>query len=189
MDPAGVVEPDAESLHEGQAAAAGADDGGDLLGDLEVVGLEVDVVRNQGATRADHRHARRGVRHRRPEVGVPVRVPHLLRQSLEFPAADLLQVPSRRSRRGIFVEVHRDPKPIDDGSGQVPCERDALLRGRTLERHEWDDVDRTDPGMLAAVLPQIDQLDRMGVERHDRVLQRSGVTDDGQYGPVVRPVT
>ena len=68
------LERETHGLHMAEAAAAHANGAGDLLGDVETIGREVDVVGDERHPRADDRGAGGRVRRLRPEVGRPLRL-------------------------------------------------------------------------------------------------------------------
>ena len=86
-DNAPLLETDADGLEVAQSAAEMPHLAGDVVGDVQVGGAQIDVVGDQRCARAD-RDARRRV-HATAEIGFPLRLPHLFPHALELAFADL----------------------------------------------------------------------------------------------------
>src|SRR5215213_9627381 len=80
---AAIFERNPHGLHEAQPAAAEPDRRGNLPGDFEPVGCEVDVVRNERHAGPDGRGAAAGVRGGGPEIWAPLWLLHLDRETFE----------------------------------------------------------------------------------------------------------
>ena len=165
-----------------------ANRGGDFLRDVEPVGVEVDVVGDERHARADHGGARRRVRLRRAEIRRPFRRRHLRREPLELAAADVLEVPARRSGRGLLVQIDRHAESFGDRRAHVARQRRALLQRDPFDRHEGHDVHRSETRVLALMGPEVDRGHGPFEERQRRGLERGGVSDEREHGPVVRGV-
>ena len=105
------------------------------------------------------------MRRRGAEVGRPAGGRHLRRQPFELAAADVFEVPARRVRRRLLVEVHRHVKPLGDRGAGLLRQRHAVGHRRAFDRDEGHDVDRAHARVFAAVRAQIDIGDRALDER------------------------
>ena len=88
---------DAHRLDEAQAAGAVAHRRRDAPRDVQPIGGEIDVVGDERHAGADDRGAGRGMRRRRPEIGAPIGLLQLGRQTFELAAADVLEIAARRA--------------------------------------------------------------------------------------------
>jgi hypothetical protein len=159
-----------------------------LLRDLEPIGVQVDVVRDERHPGPDDRRARGRVRRRRAVVGGPAGRRHLLGQPFELPAADVFEVAARRSGRGLLVQVDRDAESLRHGCRHLACQRDALGHGHALDWDERHDVHGAEPRVLAAMRTQVDVCQRLLEKRQRRGLERLPVAHEREDGTVVRGV-
>ena len=90
--------------------------------------------------------------------------------------------------RGLLVKIDGQAKSLGNGGADVPGERHAVGHRDALDRNERHDVDGAEPWMFAAVLAQIDGLDRDLEERQDGRLDGGRVAGEREDRPVVRRV-
>ncbi len=81
----------------------------------------------------------------------------------------------RRARRRP-VQVRRDPDLAPDARRRAMGERHRVVQRRIAERHERQNVERSDPRVRAAMHPQIDAPTR-------DVRERDGRRDDLRRSP------
>ena len=168
----GLVDLEAVRLELRQSPAGFADPPCDPLGEIDVVGVEIDVVGDEERARAD-RHSPGGwVESCRAEVRLAAALTDLLLEPLVLTAPNVGQALAVGASSGASVEVdgqveaRRDPLP--EASGEV----DHLVHGRRPERDEGDDVDRADARMLTLVGVHVDLVDRRCKEPLERLADR-----------------
>ena len=159
--------------------------GRDLLGEREVVGLEVDVVGDQERAGPHHGGAGRRMPPSRPEVGLVGRSRDQRLEALELRLADVAQHPSLRSRRRLSIQVDRQFVVRGEPPAERAGERDALVHGAALERDERDHVDRADARVLTLVAAEIDSFDRHRGRGERGLGDRVDVPGKGEHAAVV----
>ncbi len=157
------------------------DRGGNLLGDIQSIGVEVDVVSDKRHPRAEDRGAGGLVRRGRAEVRRPAWRRHLRRQPLEFAPANILEVLSCRVGRRFLVEKHGDPEAFGHLGTNVFGNPDAIRHGHALDRNEWHDVDCAHARMLATMGAQVDGVYGDRKEREDRGFDRGLVAGEREH--------
>ena len=188
LDHVRLIRPHPDRLDGRKAPVRRAYRPGDLSGDVEVVGLQIHVVGDQHASRADGRGPGRRMWTGRTEVGAPCLRSHLLPQSLEPAATDRFEPPPVRHPCGVLVEVDRDVESFSDRRAQLRGHRDADRHVRWVQRHQGHDVHRSDSGMFAGMKPEVDPLEGGRVERQQRRPQRRAFSNQREDGSVVRGV-
>ena len=129
--------------------------------------VEVDVVGDQERPRPDRDGAGRRVHPRRPEVRLAAVLADLGLQALVLAAPDVGELDPVAAPRRLGVEVDRQVEALGDPRPERPGQLDRLVHRRVGQRHERDDVDGPDPGVLAPVLVHVDLADR----RRDELLE------------------
>ncbi len=124
----------------------------------------------------------------RAEVGCPARGRHLRGEPLELTAPDVFEVLACGVGRSVLVEKDGHSEALGDGSADVLGERHAVGHRDVLDRDERHDVDSSEPGMLTAVLAQVDRLDGDSKERQGRCFDCGGISGEREDRPVVRRV-
>jgi len=107
LDDVAALERDPDRFHVLESAAAVPDGRGNLLRDVEAIGRQIDVVGDQGIRAPTTDTPGGWMRHGRSEVGRPAFRSHLPCQTFELAAADVLQIPARRVRGRLFVEINK----------------------------------------------------------------------------------
>ena len=125
------------------------------------------------------------MRFARSEVGLPLRILELGRESFELAATDVLESLSMGRRRRVFVEEDRDVVRFRDGFANLAGEGHAVRDGGAFEGNEGDDIDRAHPRVLSAMGSQVDHGKAGADQREHRARQRVGVAREGENGSVV----
>ena len=145
-----------------QPTAGLADATRDAPGEVDVIGIEVDVVGDQERPGADRDRAGRRVEARRPEVRLAPALVDLGLETLVLTPAHVRQALAVGPQRGLRVEVHRQLEAGRDPLAEGAREVDDVVDGGRAERDERDDVDRPDPRVLALMGVHVDLVDRSG---------------------------
>ena len=152
-----VRELHAHGLDVPEAAREVADRLRDAVGDREVPGREVDVVRDQEGPRAHGDGARRGMGLGRAEVRAPSAGPSSSRRSPRtVPCGPRRGCGGARRVAESSYRYTGTPNSLRDRGARLPRERDAVLDDGAPDRDEGNDVHRAHPGMLAPVAAQVD---------------------------------
>ena len=161
------------AFDEAHAAARKADRFGDLLRNLDVGGVEKNVVSNQKFARANDRRSGRRMHPGFTIIGFARRVGYDVRaNAFELSAPDVFQVlPLGRGCRR-FVEVNRDLISLPDLFAHVPRHGHTVFNGHAIDRNEGHDVRRTHAGMRSLVPVQVDQLCRLADAANRGLLDR-----------------
>ena len=110
---------------------------------------------------------------------------HFLSQTLELPAADVLEVDSfGRPCRG-FVKIHRHPVAAPDLLAHALGDLHALLEAHALDGDEGHHVGRPDARVHARMAVEVDQFDRLPDCAQRRLAHRFGRPGEGQHRTVV----
>ena len=188
----GLTDLEAVGLDARQAAAGFADATGDALGQVDVVGIEVDVVGDEERTRADGDRAGRGMQPGGPEVRLAPALADLAAQALVLAAPHVGQLLAVRPQRCPGVQVDGQLEPLRDPFPERAGKVDAGIHRGIAERDERDHIDRTDPGVLALVDVHVDLVHGGLDESLQGVTDRPVFAGHGEDGPVVagiaRPV-
>ena len=171
-----------------QPAAGFADAAGDPLGEVDVVGVEVDVVGDEERARTDRYGTGGWMESCRPEVRLAAALTDLVLEPLVLTAPNVGQALAVGPPSGASVEVDRQVEarrdPLPEGAREV----DDLVHGRRPERDERDDVDRADARMLTLVGVHVDLVDRRGDEPLEGVADRVVLAGHREHRPVVARV-
>ena len=180
-------ERDAHRLDVAEAAAAHADGRGDLLGHVEAIGGEVDVVGDERHARADDGRAGRRMR-RAPGRS---RAPTLAAAS---------SPPAPRTRRGGCLRdcgapaSRRPPRRETRAARSRARNLGARPRARASTQScivapsigmNGHDVDGAEARMLAVMLPQIDRRYRFLIQSEDGLLQRRAIAGKREHRAVM----
>ena len=142
----------------GKPAVAFSDCLRDPFCHIEILRPEIHIPGDQHGPSAHDARARGRMQLRGPEVRPPVRIRFdgdL--QSLEFPAAHIGEGPPIRPCGGGLVQVDRDPKLLRDSLPHGPGQPDAVVHRHPTDGNEREDIEGSDPRMLAAVRVHIDE--------------------------------
>lgn len=191
-----VRQPQTQCFHARKAAATLAYGARDLASGPDIVGVEVDVERNQSLTGADDRCSRCGMGRRGTEVGGPVRVAEFVRQPFKLPTADIFEPSSSWPHAGFFVQVHRQCETLGQRLPDVARDADTFRHRGVAEWDEGHDIHCPDAWVFALVMSEVDCSDgpfgkqqRSGPDRkgwsgecEDRAMMRrvSGVVEEHQ---------
>ena len=134
----------------------------------------------------------RGCMRAGPKSGSRPRVAISDLQALVLAATQVGQLDPVRPRGGRGVQVDREVEAGGDAAAEVAGEADALLQRRLAERHERDDVDGADPGMLPGLLLHVDLAEGDRDQPLQRVGHWPGLPRQGEdaavVGRIARPV-
>ena len=153
---------DAQRLAILESAALLTDGARDLLCDGKIVGIQVDVIRDQREARADGDNAAGGMRCGMfliAVIGNPLRILYLFRHAFKFALAAGSQIPSLFLGRGIFIQIAGHADFLPDALGDDLGNLDAFLGGYAAAGDEGDYIGSAHAGMLSLVMVHIDQLD------------------------------
>ena len=142
-----------------QATTGFADSPGDALRQVDVLGVEVDVVGDEERPGADRDRTGRRMESWGTEVGFAAALPDLGTQALVLAAADIGKLFAFGSSGGAGIEIDRELEPRGDPFTEVPSELDAIIHLRVAQGDERDDIDGADPGVLALVGVHVDLVD------------------------------
>ena len=184
------VERDAHRLDVPEAAAAVADRRGDLLGDVEPIGREVDVVGDERHARADRPWRRRvGCGAAGPKSGAHPGVAIFAREPFEFAAPDVLEVLARRVGRRLLVEVDRHAEARRRPSAPTVF-ASATHSAIVTPSIGTNGTTSTAPSRGCSPLwrAQIDVGDRALEQRQHGALDAGGVAREREHRSVVRRV-
>ena len=157
-----LPELEAERFDVAKSARLIADRFRDLLRDLDVLGAQIHVEREQRHAGADRDGARAGMDPRRAEIGSPVGVrSQLARQPFELPAPHVGKVLPRGACRRGFIQIDRDLELRGDPRTRGARKLHASLEPGRSDRNEGQDVCGSHPGMFTSMPAQIDQLGRL----------------------------
>ncbi len=176
-----VPERKAERLDPGQPARGRANGRRDLSCDAER-SQQLEIERDERPADAEQHGTRSRINPRRPEVR---------RQLPELDAPLQLDEPTPAEERG--PAVRRDRPVEEDRQPQIaphPCANRERRTGRTVEilvdqRHDGDDVRRSDARVDAVVSPQVDPLPGLVDSGDQPVLERLIVADERDHRAVV----
>jgi hypothetical protein len=188
LDNATSGQGDAHRFDRRQPAAALANGDGNGFGHVESIGGEVDVVGDERHPGTDGGRSSRGVGERRAEVRLPRSARHPGCEPFELSTADVLELPACGVRRGFLVQIHRNVEAPRDLRCRRSRQCHAVGHLDATNRHERHDIDRTQPGMLAAMRSEIDRGERHLEEGEHGVLNSDGVTRKRVHRAVVRGI-
>jgi putative phosphoesterase len=177
---------EAERPHAREAAVALADEPCDLTCDLHGARAEVDVEGDERSADADEHSARGGMEPRRAEVGGKLARVDSALKLLGASAAEEGGLPAVPGQPPVeeHGQLELCADPLGEGESRGPCAWLVLV----LDRHEGDDVGRSDPRVGALVAAQVDPLGGAtdpGEQRLDELLPAPNEREDGA---VVVPV-
>ena len=182
---AAVLEHEAHGLAAAEAAGGAADDLGDLLGDLNVAGLEVAVERDERHTGADGGDAGGGVDLALAVVGRPLGLQELLGHTLELALAAGGKVAALRTGGAVLIQEGGDLQLVPDALSDALGHLDGFLHGHVHLGDEGDDVGRAHALVLAVVLVHVDALGGDLRELEGDLLDGLGGADQGEHAAVV----
>src|SRR5712691_3829361 len=188
LDQAAVGELEAERLDVGQAAGRRADRLRDVLRDLQVRGLEVDVVSDQRDAGAHGGRAGAGVDLRGALVWRAVGVSDMVDEVLEAALPNLLELAALDATRGFAVVVDRDVELLPETRPERVRQVGAEANGKVGKRHKGDNVGRAHSRMLATVPAQVDAFRRDGGAGHRRIDGERRLGHEGDHHAVVGSV-
>ena len=146
---------------------------------------EIHVVGDEERARSDRDDPAARMDLGRTKVRGPLGLADLPGEPLEFPLADLRQVPPQFGGGGFFVEVDRQLEAGSDLLADAARESDAVLHCRPAHRNERNHVHRSHPRVLPFMGAQIDEGEGTVEQGHRRVEQSLLGAGQGQDGPVV----
>src|SRR5262249_35085421 len=153
-------EVDTHGLDETDTAVRAADGLGNLAGDADIAGVEVNVVGDQELSCAHDDGAGGRVANGVADVGAAgFDYAHLGYERFELAAADVLEIGAFGPTRGSFVEVNRHLQVGPDALGGAFREGRAVFDGDSLE---GDDIRGAEAWVSALMFGEVDQLDGAG---------------------------
>ena len=179
LDDAGPRQVETERSHAGKPAALLPDHRGDLLGGRKG-SLQIDVERDQRATRAEDHAACARVKRRRAEARLELVVVEASLQ-LGHSAAPV----ERRPPVGWRIDEHRQPELGSDAGTDQPRRGIGPVEILRHDRDQRHDVGGADSRMGALVRAQIDPLDCDGDSSEERIRELVLGADEGEHRPVV----
>src|SRR5262249_25550639 len=129
----------------------------DVFRNAEVGGIQIDVVRDERLSSADHSRAGCRMNSWLAEVPFPVGIwLYLIAQAFELPTPDIFQIHAFRSRSCGLVEVHRHFATTGDFAPCMFCDFHTFCERHTADGNERDHVSRSNTWMLTPMPGQVD---------------------------------
>src|SRR5579862_3249405 len=174
------------AFHEPQAACRKTHRLGDLLGDVDVAGVEKDVVSDQEFSGSDHRGAGGRVHARLAKVRLACRVGRdLITDAFELSAPDVFEVLAvGRGGRG-FVKVHGNSKAARDLRTNVASHRNTILQRHAVDWNERNYVGSAHAGVRTLVLSQVDELRGFADTANRGFLDRVAIANQSDDAAIV----
>ena len=185
LSDAAVLEHEAHGLAAAEAARRAADDLGDLLGDLNIRGLEVAVERDQRHTGADGGDAGGGVDLALAVVGSPVGLQELLGHALELALAAGGEIAALGTGGAVLIQEGGDLQLVPDTLGNALGHLDSFLNGHVHLGNEGDNVGSAHALVLAVMLVHVDALGGDLRQLEGDLLDGLGRADEGEDAAVV----
>src|SRR5215468_2746207 len=125
----------------------------DLLGDVNIRGVEKNVVCDKKLASPHHTRTGTGMQPRFAKVRLARGIgSDLIANAFELSTADVLEVlPFGRSGRG-FIEINRNLVPLPNLVAYMACHGDAVFNANAFNWNERYDVGRSQPRMCALML-------------------------------------
>ncbi len=159
---------------------------GNLLGDADIGGAQVDVVSDQEFARAHHDGAGGRVANRVAHVRVALgHRPHLFEQRLELAAAYVFEVHTLGPPGRRFVKVDGNLQLVPDLAAHALGELDAILQRHALDGDKRHHVRRPYARVHALVPGQVDERRRFFNRAEGGIGHRRGRPDEGQHRAVM----